>query len=346
MEDTTTVADSAPTAEAATVASDGLAATQDGVTHGDATTDTTPTTDDTAATPETADADPDDDEDDSPPPENQTEEEKSKAQRRRERRQAREQERIQQAVAAEIAQREQRQQQEATTRAQQKATEDAARARQEKLAAFLGTPDAPEKPGTLAALRSEIDDLNRQIRSEMVNPAGADLDALAAQVSEKESSLTRLTENNRMAAEIENLVWSTFETDFVSATAFPELADPATKNRYLRAEGGVRGALGVFRDAIIAAKDAEKASELAALTTKHQSQVKALEADRAAWRARAGGAEVADTAPGGAPISAGGLALTPERYAAMSYEDRQKLRSTPEGRRQIDDMTRARIGAA
>jgi hypothetical protein len=46
---------------------------------------------------------------------------------------------------------------------------------------------------------------------------------------------------------------------------------------------------------------------------------------------------------GGTPVASSGE-LTPDRYAAMSFEDRQKLRSTPEGRARIDAMSRRRTG--
>lgn len=323
--DASAAPDSGPTAEASLVAEGQSDAA-------DAADRPTPESDEDAA------EDGDDDEgQDSEATAEQTEEQKKLS--RRERQRLREQERIEREVAERLAAKEREQAEAAERQKREAEAQKAAAERQQRLAAFIGEPDAPGKPGTLAQLDQEIADLNRQIRAEITDPKGADLDALSAQVAEREARRDRLRENRTMVGEIEDLVWSAFGTDFASAAAFPEFSDPADKARYLRAEGGVRGALGVLRDVVRAAVTAEKDAEIAKLKAEHDSTVKTLREEMRGWRVRAGAEEVPDTTSGGQAATSGGV-LTPERYAAMSFEDRQKLRATPEGRRQIDEMSR------
>lgn len=313
-----TPADAAPAQSEPTAASDAVAESR----ADDAGTPNQPT-------PESDDSaeDDGDDTEDADTTSEQTEEQKKLS--RKERQRQREQERINTAVADAIAAKEREAQTAEQARVQQEESAKAAKARQDKLEAFLGKPDAPEAPGTLNTLRREIDDLNRAIRSELVEPKGADLDDMAAQVAERESRVTRLTENSAMAGEIEDLVWSSFGNDFASAAEFPEFADRAAKAKYLNAPNGVKGALAVFRETIRAAVEGEKAAEVSALTAKHDAELKAAQADRDSWRIRASGGEYTPEQAGLPHLASG--QLTRAQFMSLPREQKEKMRRDQPG---------------
>lgn len=249
----------------------------------------------------------------------------------------RQQEAIDKAVADALAKHQSDQQAAAERQRQAQASTEAQQAKAKRLAEYLGEPDQPGSPGTIARLTSEINDLNRQIRAELTTPQGADLDALAAAVAQKETEVATYQRANALAGEIEDAVFDTFRADFTSAKEFPELAaDPAKQAAYLHAQGGVRGALHVLADTIRSAKDAEWSAKLAASEKVAADKLAAMQTDRDGWRVRAGGAEL-PTTDGGSASNTSGL-LTPDSYASMSYEERMKLRATPEGRARIDAM--------
>ena len=129
----------------------------------------------------------------------------------------------------------------------------------------------------------------------------------------------------------------------MSPLAWPEMADAAAKQRYMTAEGGIAGALNVLRGVVVAAVESRKNAEIEGLKKVHDSETATLREEMRGWRVRAGAEEVSDTTSGGAAATSGG-ALTPERYARMTFEERQKLKATPAGRAQIDNMTRLRAG--
>jgi hypothetical protein len=292
-----------------------------------------PGTDDASNEPEGGEA-----EDDAP----RSEEEQKLS--RSERRKLREQERIAAAIEADRVERARQAEEAAAAKKRADEAAKAAKARTERLSQFIGTPDAPDKPGTISTLQAENAELYERLRTEIGTIDQDTFDQIDTKIKANKARIERLNENRAMSSEIEAFVWDTFGADFASAVGFPEMADPATKAKYLNAEGGVRGALNVLADAIRTAKDAERDAALKAQAEKHATQVKALEADLTSWRIRAGGSEVADTTSGGTASLSGQL-LTPERYRSMTFEQRQKLRSTPEGRAQIDAMTN-RAGVA
>lgn len=223
-------------------------------------------------------------------------------------------------------------------------TAEAVKARQEKFAGYLGTPESNQ------ALQNEISQLSVDLAAVTTDP---DIDTdpekiqrskdLAASLQTKRADLARLVENNQMSDLIWEDIWSTVGDDFASAAAFPELAkDTRLQTRYLKAEGGVRGALNVLRDILQADWKAASDAEIAELKKAHKVELDAALLDAKTWRQRAGGSEL-DGVGAGAPSYAPGV-LTPDGYSRMTSEQRQKLRSTPEGRAQIDRMVRA--GAA
>jgi colicin import membrane protein len=271
----------------------------------------------------------------------QTEEQKRLS--RRERQRLREQERIDKAVEERIAAREREREQAEAEKQRQAQTQEARETAAKEFAEYIG------EPGESDRLTAEIADLNRQIRSEIADPRGVDLDdpekGLLAQVAKKEARQAEIARAQGFQAKIANNLWNGIEAHVMSPLQFPELAgDQAAQARFLGAEGGIAGALKVAREIIRTKALAEKDAEIATLKESHQTALKALEADRNGWRVRAGGSEVADTSAGGQAALSGQL-LTPERYAHMTFDQRQKLRSTPEGRAQIDAMSR-RTGAA
>lgn len=291
-----------------------------------------PTPDDTSAE-DPGETEGTESEDDQP----RSEEEKKLS--RSERRRLREQERIDKAVADAIAASKREAEQAEEVRKNQERIQQAIKARQERLAKFVGTPES------LQTLSTEIDTLNRQIRSELVDPKGADLDALADQVAQKEFERSRLQENQQYEGVIRDEIWTQIESDYAFPATFPELAnDSKAKAAYLNNPQGIRGALTTLAETIRSSKDREWQAKLDAATRESDSKIKALEADRNGWRQRAGGGGDSVEEAGTPAYSAG--TLTPERYAAMSSTDRAKLLSTVEGRNQIDAMMQRRSGAA
>lgn len=259
---------------------------------------------------------------------------------RKERQKLREDERITKAVEERISRAEADRKQADEARERQAQLEAAAKARAERFEKYLGTAESNQW------LQSEIDGLVSQMAAltadEYHDPTASK--ALSDQLVAKRADLIRRYENNQMAEEIRLDLWSRFENDFSSAGSFPELAaDAAAKARYLRAEGGVAGALKTLRETLVTATEARKDAEIAEIRKTSKAEIEAMRADRDAWRTRAGGEALADVG-GGAPSAVPGV-LTPERYHGMSFEQRQELRATPEGRARIDAMTR-RSGAA
>lgn len=240
---------------------------------------------------------------------------------RRERQRLREQERIDKAIAEAIAANEREREQAEEVKKRQEAATAAEKARREKLAQFVGTPER------LQTLTSERDEITRKINAELLNPAGEDLDALAAQAAEKQSEIDRLRVNQSFEGEIRQDIWSQIEQDFVFPTTFPELSDPQARAAYLHAQGGVKGALVVLADTIRAAKDREWQGKLDAQAKEHDSKLKALAADRDGWRVRAGGGDLAPE-DGGTPSVDG--TWTRERLRNMPLEEYRKHRASIE----------------
>lgn len=345
MADEIAATDSAA-ADGAATAEGGLAETTAEATHGgEASEQQSETTDEQQQQQDTPQGEQDgesapaqDDDEDDESSEGQTEEEKSRSQQRRERRRAREAERIQQAVNEALAAAETRRQADETRRQQEAQSQEAVKQRVERFQERLGVPDAEGKPGTLALLQAEIDEANRQIRAELTSPTGADLDALTTQAAAAEGKRARLLENNELASDIQDFIWGQInEGGFGRAGEIPEMAaDANVLKRYFGAKDIHQANLllaQTVREATARAKDAE----IAKLKADHAAQVKAVTDERNTWRARAGGA-ASDTVTGGQAAAAPG-ALTPQAYAEMSYEERIKLRSSPEGRARIDAMT-------
>lgn len=245
------------------------------------------------------------DEGEHPDQPDQTEEQKKLS--RRERQRQREEERIAKAVQERFEQAERERQ----TAEQQAKVEQARAERQKALAAYRG------EEGEHARLTAEIADLNRQIRSELSNPQGIDLDAVEQQIAQKEARLGSITQAQAFEGEIAQGIWNGIEAAMLSPLQWPELSGPELRQKYLSAEGGIVGCLQIAREAIVAAKDAEKASALKAQADQHATALKALEADRNAWRVRAGGAEAADTSSGGTAANGSGLIYTRERLRQM-----------------------------
>lgn len=276
-------------------------------------------------------------------PDEQPRNDEEKKLSRRDRQRLREAERVQQAVADALAQEKREAAAEKEAAVKQAAAEKVLGERREKYSKFVGTPEIVQ------SLDTEIAELNRQIRAEIVTPTGVDLDSeeptsLVNQVAAKEAQKAEFSKNQSYEGVIREEVWSQIEGGFTFPATFPELAnDPKAKAAYLHAQGGIPGALTVLADTIRSAKDREWQAKLDTQSKTHESALKAAQADRDGWRVRAGGGELSPEDAGSPSYPAG--TLTPERYAAMDSTDRAKLRSTPEGRAQIDAMSRRR-GAA
>lgn len=238
---------------------------------------------------------------------------------RRERQRLREQERINQAIADAIAQREREREQAEETRKRQEEAAKAEQARRERLSQFTGTPEQ------LTSLNGEIEALNRQIRTELVQPTpGTDLDALIQQVEQKTAQRDRWQEAQSYHGAIREDVWASLSDDFAFPSTFPELAnDPAARAAYLHNPNGVRGALQTLAETIRKAAAAEHAKATAEITKRHQAELKALEADRDGWRARAGGG---DLAPESAGVPTGGT-MTYAQFQSLPLEKRREMRA-------------------
>lgn len=238
---------------------------------------------------------------------------------RRERQRLREQERIDKAIADALAAKDREREHAEESRKQQETRQAAEKARQERLSQYVGTPD------TLRTMQTEIDQLNHQIRQELLQPTpGVDLDALISQAAEKTAKRDRLTENQTFRGELEADIWNGLEADFSFAATFPELAnDAAARAAYLHNQGGIRGALTTLAETIRTATAREWEAKLSEQNKKHASELKAVEADRDGWRVRAGGGELAP-AEAGVPATDG--TWTRERLARMSVEEYRKHR--------------------
>lgn len=323
-------ADSASGADAAT-GDPGQAATPDDVTHGAETSEATTT--DTSEAESTDTVELDDDEDASP--EGQTEEEKSKAQKRRERREKREQERIDQAVTARLAA--------AETERATKANEEAAVARQQqaekvwtdKFASYLGTPEQQK------SLDSEITALTSEVARMRPYEDGTDLEVLdkkQAALNEKIAERDRYYQNNATFREIDQLQFENTKAVFITKAA----GLPESHRASYAASTTVPQALDRLEAGLVAREQAKADARVAAVEAEWKGKLTREEAAHAATRT---GAPGAGQHPNGSNGTArGNGALTPSSYAAMSYEERLELRSTPEGRRRIDDMTRSQGG--
>lgn len=265
------------------------------------------------------------------------EEQKTRSERRRENRIKREQERIEQAVADRLAaiERERTEAAEATKRkeAAKKAREAAAK----EFAVYVG------EDGEADRLNAEIADFTRKIRAEVADPQGVDTDELEAEIARREGRLSEIQKGQKHHDAVAQNIWNGIEAHIYSPLSWPELADQATKQRYLQAPGGIAGALSTLKEIVVASVEARKDAEIAEITKAHAAKVATLEDAVREWRVRAGGAEVVDTTSGGSAVAISGV-LTPERYAGMTTEERQKLRATSDGRRQIDEMSRRRTG--
>lgn len=237
---------------------------------------------------------------------------------RRERQRLREQERIEREVAERLAAKER----EATEAAEREKREAEARKAREQaareFAEYIGEPDED------ARLRDEIADLNRQIRSEVANPNGADLDALEAKVSKAEARLAEITRARGFQDKIAANLWNGIEAHVMSPLQWPEFSDPATKQRYLGAEGGIAGALGVLKDVLRTAWQAEVDAERAETKKQHDSEVATLREELRGWRVRAGAEEVPDTTSGGPAVSSG--AMTRTEFMRLPKEQKDRMR--------------------
>ncbi len=278
---------------------------------------------DAQPTPEDDSSAEDDGEDEGTEPE-QTEEERKLS--RRERQRLREQERIEKERQAAVE--EYRRTQE-TAAEQAKREQDAKAAREaaaKEFAEYIGEPDETDR------LNAEIADLNRQIRAEVADPKGVDLDdperGLLAQVAKKEARLSEIKRAQGFQEKIANNLWNGIEAHVMSPLQFPEFAgDPAAQARYRSAEGGIAGALAVAREVIRAAAIAEKDAEIVKLREEHTTAMKALEADRNGWRVRAGGEEVADTSAGGYAAPSG--AMTRAEFMKLPKDQKDRIRANP-----------------
>ena len=237
---------------------------------------------------------------------------------RRERQRLREQERINQAIADAIAQREREREQAEETRKRQEEAAKAEQARRERLSQFTGTPELRQ------SIDAEIKAIQAKIDDEILRPAGADLEALYAERTAKEAQRDRWTEAQSYESAISENIWAGLADDFAFPATFPELAnDPAARAAYLHNPGGIKGALQTLAETIRKAAAAEHAKATADLTAKHQAEIKALEADRNGWRARAGGG---DLAPESAGVPTGGT-MTYAQFQSLPLEKRREMRA-------------------
>lgn len=232
---------------------------------------------------------------------------------------------IQPFVDKALSAKEQQAQAEATTRQQQETAQRAAQARSAAFAEHLGVPDAPGKPGTLSQFQQEYDEANRQVRSELVNPTGADLDALIAKAANAEAQIGRLRANNALVSAAEDYIWEQInQGGFARVGEIPEMAaNPEAVKRFLHGGHDVHQAHQILADTIRSSEQAKSTQALAALEAKHATQMKAVEADRNAWRVRAGGGEATTANGGTASLGSGGSVVqrlireagSPEAYA-------------------------------
>jgi len=336
MADETVVTDSAPAAEAAPPPE--VAVAQSDVTHGDATEQAATPTDDTAASDPDAEVDASEDDDGDELPETATEEEKTKAQKRRERRQAKEAERINAAVQAEIERREREREAKTHQETADKAQQQAADAWRKEFGELIGTPEVHQ------TLNNEIADLTREIVALRPYADGTDLDVLEQKqttLNEKIAQRDTLAANQKIYDKIDQYQFAMTQDIYARRAAslpteharlYLQATDPDTA--LARLEAGI-----VAREAAKA-----KAAQDAAV----KAVTAELEKERAAHAATRTGGPGSGPVPatGGSGGSSNGRSLTPERYAAMDSSERAKLRSTVEGRAQIDAMMQRRSGAA
>lgn len=325
MADEAVVTDSAVPAEAAPPA----AATQDDATHGDATEQQATSPETEGASVETSESE-DDDESESLP-ETATDDEKTKSQQRRERREARQQKLINDAVAAAREQERQELSAKASAEAVERVRADQEKAWTAEFGSLVGTPEIYQ------ALDAEISDLTRQVTAIRPYAENADfdkLDQLQTRLDTKLAEKARLSTNAETYRKIDEFQFAMTKGHY---QALVNDIPPEHRPQFL-ASSDVPTALARYKAGLLASVEtkyqADKATAIKAVT-------ELLEKERAAHAATRTGA------PGSGPsLAAGGMSggnggsLTMERYRAMDSTERAKLRATPEGRAQIDAMTR------
>ena len=256
---------------------------------------------------------------------------------RRERQKLREQERIDKAVQSAIAVRD-REATEAAERQKRETEAAAARAASAKeFAEYVGADGESDR------LSTEIGELHKRLRAEIGTLTQDEFDELEADIRTRETRIADITRARGFQDKIAANIWNGIEAHMLHPLGWSEFSDQATRAKFLGAEGGIAGAWDVARDVLVAAVEGRKDVEIKALKESHASEVATLRDEVRGWRVRAGAEEAPDTTSGGSAATSGS-ALTPQRYAAMTFEQRQKLRSTPEGRAAIDAMSRSRTG--
>lgn len=232
--------------------------------------------------------------------------------------------------------------------AQRQATEAAQqrqRQEQQRYARWIGDdPVNPNDPNSPTRYQQLWNDANTPI------PDGDDkfftdeTRALVQRVNRAREQLTELNERRGMLQEVyspaqqaakrEALDWlgNELERGMAEVGMNPQEVITAIKDPSV--------AIPTIIKQIASLKDAEYRPQLDEL----EDELAAKDSEIDALKRQLGGA--APQALRGGVAAGGGGALTYERYMAMDSTERMRLRSTPEGRAQIDAMTQGRSGAA
>ena len=334
MAEDVAVTDSGLTTEAAPSE---VAGAPSDATHGDESEQAATPTDDTSAEGEVSESEGDDDGEEQLP-ESATEEEKTESQKRRERRQAKEAERIERAVAERFEAAERAREAKAAQEAAEATQRQAAEEYEREFSDFIGSPEARK------ALSDEIAALTRELVTMRPYEDGTDYEALEQKQTALNEKIAKRDEwdvNKEKLERVDSYWFAKIQDIYAKrATSLPteharlylQATDPDTA--LTRLEAGI-----VAREA--AKHAADKAAAVKTVTAE-------LEKERAAHAATRTGGPGSGPVPatGGNGGSSNGRSLTPERYAAMDSSERAKLRSTVEGRAQIDAMMQRRSGAA
>jgi hypothetical protein len=246
--------------------------------------------------------------------------------------------------------------QQAAEREQREAQERAAREHfNQSVGEYLGNVKAEgsEKPlfdhltETIAAAEARKSELADAIAAaddpydDEAEQASEELKQVNARLAQAKADKAVLERNRNMAGKLNDLAWESIATDYSAVLEFPELAALSDEEKAAIARpSSLRDGLARIRTALLAGASTTHEQQIAEIKAAHATEIKALNADREALRARAGGA-AAGVETRGTAASSGGMTLdryrrlTPEQQADVKPEDIDRMMAAEAARRQV-----------
>jgi hypothetical protein len=179
---------------------------------------------------------------------------------------------------------------------------------------------AEARKSALADLIAEADDPY----DDDAEKASEELKQVNARLATAKADKAILDRNRSMAGKLNDLAWEAIATDYNAVLTFPELAALSDEEKAAIARpSSLKDGLARVREALLAGATTAHQAEIATLKQAHADEVKALNADREALRARAGGAAAGAETRGTAATSGG---LTLARYQRMTADEAASLK--------------------